>query len=125
MDTTKIIRLHSCVLIVCSTIGGLGYYLQFNYFQITSCIPATIGCVLLLITMLNFKNKGVQFMLLFLVTLVFGIILTRMSVKFIPQQFQPMRKRVYFPVMALSSIITVTVMARNYIIAKENSRKLP
>src|ERR1700749_2781280 len=104
METIKVIRLHSGVLIICSAIGGLGYYLQYNYFQITSCIPATIGFILLLITALNFRNKAVQFTLLFLVTLVFGIILIRMSVKFIPQQFQPMRKRVYFPVMALSSI---------------------
>ncbi|WP_295797267.1 hypothetical protein [Mucilaginibacter sp.] len=124
MDTTKIIRLHSCVLIICSIIGGLGYYLQYNYFQITSCIPAIIGCVLLLITTLNFKNKRIQFMLLFLVTLVFGIILTRMSVKFIPQQFQPMRKRLYFPVMALSSIIAVIIMAGNYTKAKRNGHKL-
>jgi len=124
MDTTKTIRLHGYVLIICSMIGGLGYYLQYNYFQITSCIPATIGGVLLLITTLNFKNKHIQFILLFLVTLVFGIILTRMSVKFIPQQFQPMRKRVYFPVMALSSIITVIIMVRNYIAAKKACHKL-
>lgn len=114
MNTVKLVRLHASVLIICSMIGLFGYYFQYGFFQVTACIPATVGMVLMIICSMQFGNAKVKYAILFLVTLAFGIMLTRMSVKFIPQEFQPLRKRIYFPVMALSSIAAVIIMIRNY-----------
>ncbi|HJP62676.1 MAG TPA: hypothetical protein VJ844_04505 [Mucilaginibacter sp.] len=114
MNTVKLIRIHASILIACSIVGLSGFYLQYHFFQVTACIPATVGLVLMIICSMQFENQKLKYGLLFLVTLVFGIILTRMSVKFIPQEFQPLRKRIYFPVMALSSIIAVILIIRNY-----------
>jgi divalent metal cation (Fe/Co/Zn/Cd) transporter len=55
----------------------------------------------------------------FLVILVFGIILTRMSLKFVFQEFQPLRKRINFPVMALSSIVSIILITKNYLESKK------
>lgn len=114
MNTIKLVRLHASVLIVCSMIGLFGYYFQYGFFQVTACIPATVGMVLMIICSMQFSNPRVKYAILFVLTLAFGIMLTRMSIKFIPQQFQPLRKRIYFPAMAVSSIIAVVVMIRNY-----------
>lgn len=114
MRTITIVRLHGAVLILCSLVGAFGYYFQYHYFQITACIPAAIGTSLLLIAGTGVKDNSAGFMILFLITLVFGIMVTRMSIKFIPQTFQPLRKRVYFPVMAMSSIVTVVMIIKNY-----------
>jgi len=115
MNTVKVIRFHASVLIVCSLIGLFGYYFQYQYLQATACIPAAVGLSLLVITQMDIENQSLKFGLLFLVILIFGVILMRMSIKFIPQQFQPLRKRIYFPVMALSSILTVIKMITNYL----------
>jgi uncharacterized membrane protein YidH (DUF202 family) len=121
MDTIKTIRLHSLVLVLCSLTGFFGFYFQYGIFQITAFIPAMVGLILFTISIIRSKNNIARHALLFLITLVFGIILTRMSATFIPQQFQPMRKRIYFPVMALSSIFAVVVMVKNYLGYKKNT----
>jgi len=122
MNTIKVIRFHASVLIVCSFIGLFGYYFQYHYFQVTACIPAAVGLSLLVITQMDIENQNLKPGLLFLITLIFGVILTRMSIKFIPQEFQPLRKRIYFPVMALSSILAVIMMVRNYVHQKARNK---
>ncbi|MBS1664884.1 MAG: hypothetical protein JST68_27805 [Bacteroidetes bacterium] len=120
MDTMRIVRIHGLILIGCSLIGLFGYYFQNHFFQITACIPAAMG---LLVAGISFFGAGrVRDAVLFVIVLAFGVMLTRMSLKFVFQPWQPLRKRIYFPVMAMSSIVTVFVMVRNYLLYKKNKQ---
>jgi hypothetical protein len=110
LSTKNLIYFHSAVLVVCSLIGFVGFYLQYNKFQLTAFIPGSVALLLLIVAKTKWHSDKLQFIILFLVTIIFGIILTRMSIKFVAQEFQPLRKRIYFPVMALSSIATVMLM---------------
>jgi hypothetical protein len=112
--TNTLIEYHGAILMTCSLTGVIGFYLQHGFLQPTAFIPSTIGVLLILITRIRFRNENLKFALLFLITLTFGIILTRMSIKFIPQDFQPLRKRIYFPIMASSSLVTAYLLWKNF-----------
>lgn len=107
------VKIHSLVLMSCSLIGLFGFYFQHHLFQITALIPFTVGLFLLTLSVVDFNYK-LRWVVIYITTLVFGIILVRMSLKFIPQEFQPLRKRIYFPIMAISSILTVIYLGRNF-----------
>ena len=108
-----IVTLHGAILIGCSLIGTVGYRLEHGRFQITSGIPAVVGLGLILVAQRNLGTGRAGAWLLFAVTLAFGVVVTRLSFRFVPQDFQPLRKRIYFPVMALSSIATGLTVARH------------
>lgn len=108
----RMAALHACVLICSSLIGIVGYYRQHQAFQITACIPASAGLLLLLLAMAPLSSERRRAWLLLAFTFGFGIVVTRLALRFAPQDFQPLRKRVYFPVMALSSWLTCLVIVR-------------
>ena len=102
----SLVTFHGAVLMTCSLVGIVGYYGQHGRFQITAGIPAMAGLILILGARCNLWSERTRAWLLFFLTFAFGMIVTRLAIRFIPQAFQPLRKRVYFPVMALSSIVT-------------------
>jgi uncharacterized membrane protein YfcA len=113
MSPVVIARVHAAVLICSSLIGIVGYYRQHGVFQVTACIPATAGLVLILLTTLDFTSERTRAWLLFGVAFVFGLIVTRLALRFVFQDFQPLRKRLYFPAMTLSSIVSCAVLLRH------------
>ena len=106
------IKLHSLVLIICSIIGVIGHYLQFDIFRITACIPATIGLFIYLTNYLLSKRENLTRHIPFLITFIFGSITTIMSIKFLPQDFQPLRKIIIFTSMSLSAWTTIIIYIR-------------
>src|SRR5262245_45198818 len=113
MKSTTIIRIHATILILCSLTGFFGFYFHNHFFQPTAVIPAVVGINMLLLSGVLCNNPKVRRALGLLVIIVFGIIVTRMAIEFVSQSFQPLRKRIYFPVMALSSIITIVIITWN------------
>lgn len=103
----KNIIYHSLLLILCSCIGFIGHYLQFGFIRITPWIPATIGITLILIQSMKKEYKTLQTYLSFFIILLFGIILNRMNWSFLFQEWQPMRKKIIFSLMSISSFITL------------------
>jgi hypothetical protein len=108
-----IVTLHGAILIGCSLIGTVGYGLEHGRLQITSGIPAAVGLGLISVLRSHLGTERGRTWLLFAMTLAFGVVVTHLSIRFVPQDFQPLRKRIYFPVMALSSIATGAIMARH------------
>lgn len=109
---TKPALLHAGVLIGSSAIGLAGYYRQHHVFQITACIPAAVGALLLLLAHLPLRRERLRAWLLLLLSFGFGLVVTRLALRFVAQDFQPLRKRLYFPAMALSSLLTCLLLAR-------------
>jgi hypothetical protein len=112
MTTVRTATLHGYLLIGCSLIGIAGYYAQHGAFQLTACIPASVGLTLLLVAKVPMRRQRARTLLLLAITFAFGLVVTRLAWRFVFQDFQPLRKRLYFPAMALSSALACAVMAR-------------
>ena len=102
------IRFYSFMLIICSTIGFTGHYLQFGIARLTPWIPATVGILILIIHYWVKDKKGFLKYLPVIFVFVFGCITTNMCIKFLPQEFQPVRKKIIFSLMTISAWTTVT-----------------
>lgn len=120
LQNKKIATIHGIVLILGTLIGFIGRYVQFNDIMVTSLIPGSTGLLIIVLANSNWRTENIRHIAFFLVILVFGIILTRMSLKFVFQDFQPIRKRINFPVMALSSITSIFLMTKNFLKNQEN-----
>ncbi|RDY61462.1 hypothetical protein DX873_04680 [Flagellimonas nanhaiensis] len=103
----QIIRLHSIVLILCSLIGFIGHFLQFGVARITPWIPASVGMILMFFTLV--PNKKIARYLSFFLIVSFGILVTNMLFTFWNQDFQPIRKKLIFLAMSLSSWVSILV----------------
>jgi len=105
------IRIHAAILVTCSFIGFTGHYIQFGVARLTPWIPAVMGIIIALIHK-QFRNKKhwLKFLPVILV-LIFGIITTRMCVRFLPQEFQPARKKIIFCMMSISAWVTMVFNA--------------
>jgi len=111
-STPRLVTLHAAVLLCSSLIGSVGYYLQYSRFQITACIPGAVDIALLVLSRVCLTSERLRAWLLLAITLAFGLVVTRLALRFLPEDFQPLRKRIYFPVMALSSVLTSVALAR-------------
>ena len=101
------VRFHAILLILCGLISFMGHYVQFGVARITPWIPTVVGSFVLLLHF-RFKNRsGLVRFLPLLPVFVFGIIVTIMCFKFLPIEDQPVRKKVVFCVMTISSWATV------------------
>ena len=118
LKNKKIATIHGIVLIIGTLVGFIGRYFQFNDTRFTALIPGSTGLLIIVLANANSERKYAP-LAFFLVILVFGIILTRMSLKFVFQEFQPLRKRINFPVMALSSIVSIILITKNYLQSKK------
>ena len=121
LQNKKIATIHGIVLILGTLMGFIGRYIQFNDIRVTALIPGSTGLLIIVVANSNWPKENIRHIVFFLVILVFGIILTRMSLKFVFQDFQPLRKRINFPVMALSSIASIFLMTKNYLKNKKNN----
>lgn len=104
--------LHGALLIGCSLIGCIGYYAQHGAFQITALIPACVGLTLLGVARARLRDEHARRWLLLALTFAFGLVVTRLAWRFALEDFQPLRKRLYFPAMAISSWRSCLVTAR-------------
>ena len=120
LQNKKIATIHGIVLILGTLVGFIGRYFQFNDIRFTALIPGSIGLLIIVLSNSSWPKEDMRHFAFFLVILVFGIILTRMSLKFVFQDFQPIRKRINFPVMALSSIVSIFLVAKNFLKSKES-----
>jgi len=123
LKNKKIATKHAIVLIIGTLIGFIGRYLQFNDIRFTALIPGSIGLLIIALAKAKCARENILHIAFFLVILLFGIILTRMSLKFAFQEFQPLRKRINFPVMALSSIVSIILMTKNYLESKKKDSR--
>lgn len=99
------IKIHSVILLVCSTIGFIGHYVQFGILRTTPWIPAIAGVLILFLTI---QQKYFYYKLLPLVIIVFfGILTTSMCIEFLPQAHQPIRKKIIFSLMSISAWATI------------------
>ena len=105
----QIIKLHGIVLVLCSLIGFVGHFLQFGVLRITPWIPASVGIVLILLDLIP-NNRVTRYLSIFLI-LGFGILVTNMLFTFWGQDFQPIRKKLIFLGMSLSSWTTLLAIA--------------
>ena len=119
LKNKKIATLYGIVLIFGTLVGFIGRYLQFNDIRFTALIPGATGLLIIVLANANSARENMLQLAFFLVILVFGIILTRMSLKFAFQEFQPLRKRINFPVMALSSMVSIILITKNYLQSKK------
>jgi len=115
LQNKKIATIHAIILVIGTLVGFIGRYLQFNDIRFTALIPGSIGLLIIVLSNSSWPKEDIRHFAFFLVILVFGIILTRMSLKFVFQDFQPTRKRINFPVMALSSMASIFLMTKNYL----------
>jgi len=120
LQNKKIATIHAIILIIGTLVGFIGRYFQFNDIRFTALIPGSIGLLIIVLSNSSWPKEDMRHIASFLVILVFGIILTRMSLKFVFQDFQPIRKRINFPVMALSSITSIFLMTKNFLKSQEN-----
>jgi hypothetical protein len=104
----KIVQFYSGILILCSSIGFVGHFLQFGVWRITPWIPASIGILILLLTRLKYQKAAYN--LIILTILGFGGLVTNMCLKFWGQGFQPIRKLLIFSMMAFSSWISLLII---------------
>lgn len=103
----RIINIHSIILILCSIISFIGHYFQFQVIRMTPWIPASIGLLLLLISTLKTKNTKVIHLFSMCLILGFGILVTSMCFFFLPDESQPIRKKIIFLIMPLSLWISL------------------
>jgi len=101
------IKFHSFVLINCSVIGFTGHYLQFGVARLTPWIPAAAGLIIIVLHILFENKKGFLKYLPLLAVLAFGVLTTNMCIKFLPQEFQPVRKKIIFCLMSFSAWVTI------------------
>jgi hypothetical protein len=121
LQNKKIATIHGIVLILGTLVGFIGRYVQFNDIRVTALIPGSTGLLIIVLVNSNWPKENIRHIAFFLVILVFGIILTSMSLKFVFQDFQPIRKRINFPVMALSSIVSISLIIKNFLKSKEHN----
>src|SRR5882724_8355611 len=96
LNIFNMIRLHSLVLIVCSCIGFVGHYIQYGVARLTPWIPATIGIFIFLFSYRVRKENGIMKYLPIVPVFIFGVVTTIMCARFLPQEFQPVRKKIIF-----------------------------
>src|SRR4051812_1895298 len=101
------IKIHSAILFTCSVIGFTGHYLQFGVLRPTPWIPASAGCCILLLEWITKDRKSALKYVPLLAIMAFGILTTNMCIRFLPQDFQPVRKKIVFTLMSLSAWVTV------------------
>src|SRR5882724_3947401 len=114
LQNKQIATLHGIVLLIGTFVGFTGRYIQFHDIRLTALIPGSFGLLIIVLATTNWARDEVRNAACFVVILVFGIILTRMSLKFVFQDFQPLRKRINFPAMAISSITALVLLVKNY-----------
>ena len=115
------IKFHLIILVICSIIGFTGHYLQFGVARLTPWIPAATGFfIFILHSWLRNLRCFLKYLPLFFIV-VFGIITTMMCIKFLPQEFQPLRKKIIFSLMSISSWATILYSVR--ILLKANSEQ--
>jgi len=114
------IRTHTFVLIVCSVVSFTGHYMQFGILRLTPWIPATVGIITLVADHWLSDSKGLTRYAALVIIIVFGIITTNMCIRFLPQPFQPVRKKIVFSVMSLSAWITVALQMMRLFMSKDN-----
>jgi uncharacterized membrane protein YjjP (DUF1212 family) len=119
LKNKKVATVHGIVLFAGTVVGFTGRYLQFDDIRLTALIPGAIGLLIILLANIRWGKENTRHMIFFIMTLIFGIILTNMALRFIFEDFQPLRKRINFPVMALSSCIAVILMCRNCLADKK------
>ena len=100
------IKLHSGILLLCSMIGFTGHYIQFGVARLTPWIPAMAGLLIFLLHVFLKNQKGVLKYLPVIAVVSFGILTTMMCLKFLPQEFQPLRKKIIFSLMSISAWAT-------------------
>lgn len=105
--------LHGLVLIICSIVGFTGHYLQFGVLRITPWIPASVGLFTMLMHYLLGDKPGFRKYLPLIPVIVFGVTTTIMCLRFLPQDIQPVRKKIVFSVMSISAGLTVIRQLRN------------
>ncbi len=99
------IKIHSIILMACSTFGFVGHYIQFGIFRVTPWIPAIVGVVILILAT---KKKPFYYKFLPLILIVlFGLLTTFMCIEFLLQAHQPIRKKVIFSLMSISAWPTI------------------
>ncbi len=101
------VKFHSLLLIACSAIAFTGHYLQFGVARLTPWIPAAAGLVILILDLVFKNKKGFVKFLPLLAVAAFGILTTNMCIRFLPQEFQPVRKKIIFSMMSISAWITI------------------
>lgn len=111
------LKIHSYILIICSVIAFTGHYLQFNIVRFTPWIPAIIGVIILLLNSISENHKPLKYLLPFIV-LAFGITTTIMCIRFLPQDFQPIRKKIIFSIISISAWIAIFLEIRKLFTAK-------
>ncbi len=108
----KAIRTHCTGLFVCSVIGFTGHWLQFGVARLTAWIPAAAG-ILILLCGYRFKNSSSYLKYLpLLMVAAFGTLTTIMCIRFLPQEFQPLRKKIIFSIMSVSAWATIVYSIR-------------
>lgn len=112
-------KIHFLVLLMCSIIGFTGHYLQFGIFRITPWIPATMGLLIFLTNNLFQGKKNILRHIPFLIALIFAIITTSMCIRFMPQVFQPLRKKIIFTLMSLSGWVIIIFYAKTLILTNK------
>jgi intracellular septation protein A len=100
------IKTHTIVLSVCSAIGFFGYYRQFGIMRASAWIPAAAACFILFLYHLVKDRQVLLRYLPLLAVVLFGILTTNMTIRFLPQDYQPIRKKVIFTLMSASALIT-------------------
>jgi hypothetical protein len=119
----KIAIVHGTLLLLGSLVGFVGRYIQFSDLRLTALIPRSIGISIIILANVKWRKEEIKQIVVFLIILIFGIILTWMALKFIFQDFQPLRKKINFPVMALSSIIAIVLMSKNYFKSRKQKQE--
>lgn len=107
MIMRKIITYYSLILLLCSCVGFTGHYLQFGILRITPWIPAFIGILLLSIQYMKNKYRTFKTYLSLLILFALGILVLKMNWTFLFQDWQPLRKKIIFTVMSVSSTIAL------------------
>jgi hypothetical protein len=115
LQNKKIATIHGIVLIIGTFVGFIGRYIQFDDIRLTALIPGSIGLLIIVLANTNWAKENIKHISFFIVTLIFGIILTRMAIKFSFENLQPLRKKINFSVMTISSIVAIVLMSKNYL----------
>jgi hypothetical protein len=111
------IKFHSVILIICSIVGFTGHYLQFGEARLTPWIPASAG-ILILALQITFNRRNDWWWLnclSIILVIAFGVLTTNMCIRFLPEEFQPLRKKIIFSCMSVSAWITVVFFIRDRI----------
>jgi hypothetical protein len=117
------IRYHFIILVTCSCAGFAGHYIQFGVFRLTAWIPAMAGLFALVLKYALKNSKGyLKYLPLFFI-LLFGILTAIMCIRFLPQPFQPLRKKIIFCVMSISALVTVIHDLKYMYLTGENDNK--